>query len=147
MTDSEEKPDPDTCVMTFQLSRLLPTLRSLGYDGEPVRTRLRGHTAPFQVSVGYNVHDKTFFRGAKAQLYARDSYPTTGKREAVLHLWNWCGVDSKAECRRVAEALTRAGVPARYTRYQKFNVVAFDPGEWLEVGLETVLSSTRETVA
>jgi hypothetical protein len=115
----------------FQLDRILPTLVTLGYD-QPVRkTRLK-NGCPFDAKIDHK--GKAEWQGGYVTLYADDCYPVTSKDEAVLHVWSWAGSPSKWECKRIAEALTRAGIPARPTTYKKLDVVAFDAGDWMGAG-------------
>lgn len=114
-------------VHEYQMNRLLPTLRKLGYDGEPRYTTCRGQ--PFAVRV-HDTKADAMTHQPHVMLYAADAYPVTGRQEAVLNFWNWIGSSSKKECERIAAALTADGIPARATTYKKNDVVAFDQGEW-----------------
>lgn len=116
-------------VHEYQMTRLLPTLRKLGYDGPTRFTTFKG--LPFAVKVECTDPNLGMTHQPHVLLYARDAYPVTGKGEAVLHFWSWVGNSSMRECQRIAAALTKDGVPARATTYRKNAVVAFEPGDWL----------------
>lgn len=117
-------------VLDFQWDRLLPHLKKLGYIGPVRRTRRKGDTTTFVIEA-HEDPEVCVTQMGKAQLYANDAYPVTGKGEAVLHLWGWSGSDSKQLCSKVAAYLTRNGIAARPTSYKKYQVVAFDPGNWM----------------
>lgn len=120
-------------VMDYQWERIVETLKLAGFTGKQtrsVRTTRNDIKVPFAMDLLLNEHDNITLQ-SKATLYAVDAYPVTGKGEAVLHLWSLTGSDNKSMCDRVAKMLTAAGVEARATKYKKYHVVAFDPGNWI----------------
>lgn len=119
-------------VRDFQLQRLLPTLVQLGYD-QPVKkssvTSRNGVKLPFSAEIDHS--GRAEWKGGRVVLFATDAYPVIKKNEeAVLHVWDCFGRPSKNESRRIADALTKAGIAARHTVYKGDDVVAFDAGEW-----------------
>lgn len=122
-------------IRDYQLERLLPTLIKLGYNQPAKKTSMKtavGTTVPFYAEIEHE--GKAEWKGGSVKLYATDAYPVTGKGEAVLTVWTWAGSTAPNECKRIAEALTRAGIPARATTYNRATVVAFEPGDWMECG-------------
>jgi hypothetical protein len=119
--------EDDMELIDYHLERILPTLVKLGYS-MPVR-RFKKNDLLLRAEIAHE--KKADWMGGSVELYGRDAYPVTSKEEAVLHVWTWAGSPSKFECRKIADALTRAGIPARHTTYQKNDVVAFDAGDWL----------------
>lgn len=119
-------------VIDFQWERLMPTLEALGFTGPAKRIHKAGNPKLTLVRERHWAWDQwNVTRMRKVTLYANDSYPVTSKSEGVLHVWNDFGSDSKVFCKQVADALTKAGIPSRATTYKKYNVVAFDAGDWM----------------
>lgn len=120
----------DFRLIDYHLSRILPTLVKLGFTETPAKKTRGG--CPFVVDIGFNIEQMPTGM-QKATLYHNDCYPRTSKDEAVLHVWNGFGSDSRVLAKQIADALTRDGVHARATTYKKYNVVAFDAADWLNV--------------
>lgn len=122
-------------VMDYQWERILPALKAAGFTGKQtrfVRTTRNGIKVPFVMELKLNEHDNITDM-SKITLYATDAYPVTGKEEAVLTAWDLTGRDNKGLADRVVQQLGKLGIAARRTTYKKYNVVAFDPGDWLNI--------------
>lgn len=114
-------------VIDYQWERIGPVLELLGYTGPIKKTAKRGE--PFAIDRQLDI--RLAMTGLEqVTLYAKDAYGVTSKEEAVLHVWGSVGQDTKKGCELVAAALTKAGIAARATTYQKCYVVAFNAGEW-----------------
>lgn len=122
-------------VMDYQWERILPALKAAGFTGAQKRINRRTRNdvlVPFVMELALNEHDNITGM-SKITLYATDAYPVTGKEEAVLTAWDLTGRDNKALADRVVQQLGKLGIRARRTTYKKYNVVAFDAGDWLNV--------------
>lgn len=119
-------------VVDYQWDRLKPLLQQIGFTGPQKRTYRKGHpelTWCYELDWAWDEWNVTRMRNIT--LYANDSYPCTSKEEAILHVWNDFGSDSQKYCQEIADRLTQLGIRARATRYKKYHVIAFDPGDWL----------------
>ncbi|MCK9531417.1 MAG: hypothetical protein M0R77_12795 [Gammaproteobacteria bacterium] len=122
-------------LMDYQWERILPALKAAGFTGAEKRLNRRTRNdilVPFVREIALNEHDNITTM-SKVTLYATDAYPVTGKEEAVLTAWDLTGRDNKALADRIVQQLNKLGIAARRTTYKKYNVVAFDPGDWLNV--------------
>lgn len=120
-------------VMDYQWERILPALQAAGFTGAQkrlVKTTRNGIKVPFVMELLLNDHDN-ITQKSMVTLYATDAYPVTGKQEAVLTAWDLTGRDNKALADRIVLQLGKLGIAARRTTYKKYNVVAFDPGDWI----------------
>lgn len=118
-------------VIDYQWGRLLPLLQKMGYTGKVKRTTHPKRSGIFSYEV-FLGDELNVVGMAKATLWQDDAYPRTSKQEAVLHVWGQSGSDGPKLAKDVAMKLARLGIPARATTFQKYHVVAFDPGNWME---------------
>lgn len=120
-------------VMDYQWERILPALQAAGFTGAQKRLNRRTRNdvlVPFVTEILLNDRDNVT-QMSKVTLYATDAYPVTSKQEAVLTAWDLTGRDNKALADRIVLQLGKLGIAARRTTYKKYNVVAFDPGDWI----------------
>ena len=119
-------------VMDYQWQRILPALQAAGFTGAQKRLNRRTPNdvlVPFVTELALN--DQNNITGlSKVTLYANDAYPVTSKDEAVLTAWDLTGRDNRALADLIVLELAKLGIQARRTTYKKYNVVAFDAGEW-----------------
>ena len=118
-------------VIDYQWGRLYPLLQQIGYTGPLKKFTHRLRSGIFQYKLYWAWDEWNITRMACVHLYQDDAYPVTSKGEAILHVWGHAGGDNKNLAKEVAAKLTALGIPARATTYQKYHVVAFDAGDWM----------------
>lgn len=99
---------------------------ALGYPGikRENRKTKNGIVVPFCLQFQNEDPEKAMVHKPSCTAYAGDLYPND-RGEAFFTVWNWIGFSSKGEAKRIADYLTRKGIPSRATTHQKNHVVRF----------------------